>query len=802
MSPSRVFAFLCGLVIVASSASAQITRVDYERANSVRQKFEGLLVDAPESFNFIDGDRLWYRKSVPGGNQFVLVDIEAGQKRAAFDHGRLAEKLSAASGEDYTAVTLPFRSIEFLGGDRSIQFTAAGFLWTCDLSDYTCERGGPGGRGRRGRRGGEPAPFVNPYEAPYEEPREFDNDVFDGIVQLTPQGFQGRRGGAAADTARRSPDGRREAYIQNFNIFLRAPEGGPGEPLSRDGSAGNYYTLRSITWSPDSVHLTGYRVRPGYERLVHYIESSPRDQRQPVHSARSYTKPGDALDVAQPVLFNAETGQQIDIDDELFPNPYSMSNPVWREDGRAFTFEYNQRGHEVYRVIEVDAASGRPRAVISEVPETFFNYRPLRDNPRDTGHKYRYDLDDGREIIWMSEGDGWGHLYLYDGITGEVKNQITRGEWVVRAVDRIDEEARQIWFQASGMNQNQDPYFRHYYRIDFEGANLVALTDADGDHRITFSDNREYYVDTWSRVDLPPVSQLRRTEDREVVMDLEAGDMSDLLAAGWRPPEVFMAKGRDGTTDIWGIIHRPTGFDPSVIYPVIESIYAGPQGSFVPKTFRVTTQPLAELGFIVSQIDGMGTNNRSKAFHDVAWQNLGDAGLPDRILWHEAVAAKYPYYDISRVGIYGGSAGGQNALGALLFHPEFYKAAAANCGCHDNRMDKIWWNEQWMGWPLGDHYSRSSNVDNAHRLQGALLLAVGEMDTNVDPASTMQVVDALIRSDKNFDLLVVPGGGHGAGGAYYRRMLNDFFVEELLGQDPPDWNNTEDVAEPDGRRHQ
>jgi dipeptidyl aminopeptidase/acylaminoacyl peptidase len=283
-------------------------------------------------------------------------------------------------------------------------------------------------------------------------------------------------------------------------------------------------------------------------------------------------------------------------------------------------------------------------------------------------------------------------------------------------------------------------------------------------------------------------------------MDLETGDMTALLEAGWRPPEVFVAKGRDGTTDIWGIIHRPTGFDPSQKYPVIESIYAGPQGSFVPKTFRVTTQPMAELGFIVSQIDGMGTNNRSKAFHDVAWQNLGDAGLPDRILWHEAVAAKYPYYDISRVGIYGGSAGGQNALGALLFHPEFYKAAAANCGCHDNRMDKIWWNEQWMGWPLGDHYSRSSNVDNAHRLQGALLLAVGEMDTNVDPASTMQVVDALIRSDKTFDLLVVPGGGHGAGGAYYRRMLNDFFVEELLGQEPPDWNDTGDVAGPDDRR--
>src|SRR5260370_211808 len=257
-----------------------------------------------------------------------------------------------------------------------------------------------------------------------------------------------------------------------------------------------------------------------------------------------------------------------------------------------------------------------------------------------------------------------------------------------------------------------------------------------------------------------------------------------------------MAAGRDGKTGIWGVMYRPMNFDPSRKYPVVESIYAGPQGSFVPKTFSTLAQPLAELGFIVVQMDGMGTNNRSKAFHDVAWKNLGDAGFADRILCHQALAGKYPYYDISRVGIFGTSAGGQNSMGALLFHPEFYKVAVSNSGCHDNRMDKIWWNEQWMSWPLGPHYAASSNMENADKLHGRLLLVVGEMDTNVDPASTLQVVNALIKANKKFNLLFVPGVGHRAGGSYGQRLLCDFFVHNLKGEEPPDWHQLPKSALP------
>jgi dipeptidyl aminopeptidase/acylaminoacyl peptidase len=469
---------------------------------------------------------------------------------------------------------------------------------------------------------------------------------------------------------------------------------------------------------------------------------------------------------------------------------------VWWKDGRGFTFEYNQRGHQVYRVIEVDVA-GKARTLIDEQSKTFIYYNNLGPG-LSAGRKYRHDLNDGKEIIWASERDGWEHLYLYDGLTGKVKNQITKGEWIVRNVDRVDEEKRQIYFYAGGLIPGQDPYLQQYCRINFDGSGLTKLTDADGDHTVTFSHDHKYYVDAWSRVDLPPQAQLRRADDQKVVTDLEKADASALLAAGFHLPEVFVAKGRDGKTDIWGVIIKPTNFDPNKKYPVIENIYAGPQGSFVPKTFASPggDNALAELGFIVVHIDGMGTSNRSKAFHDFAWKNLGDAGFPDRILWHKAAAAKYPWYDVSRVGIFGTSAGGQNSLGGVLFHPEFYKVVVTNSGCHDNRMDKIWWNEQWMGWPLGPEYSASSNTDNAYRLEGKALIIVGERDTNVDPASSLQVVNALVKAHKHFDMLYIPGQDHGVGILGTEHYRDDYFVHNLLGVEPPDWNKVSLPATP------
>jgi dipeptidyl aminopeptidase/acylaminoacyl peptidase len=463
-----------------------------------------------------------------------------------------------------------------------------------------------------------------------------------------------------------------------------------------------------------------------------------------------------------------------------------MTGLAWRADSRAVTFEYNQRGHQAYRVVDVSANTGAARALIDEETKSFFEY---------SGKKYRFDLNDGAEIVWMSERDGWNHLYLYDGATSRVKNQITKGPWVVRGVEHVDPVQRQVWFRASGMYPGKDPYFVHYYRINLDGTGLTTFTEADANHWARLSGDGQYYLDRYSRVDLPPVLELRRTSDQKLLMTVEKANASALLATGWRPPEPFIANGRDGTTDIYGVLVRPTNFDPSKKYPVIEYIYAGPHDSFVPKSWGVQygMQAQAELGFIVSQIDGMGTSNRSKAFHDVAWQNIRDAGFPDRILWHKAVAAKYRWYDISNVGIYGGSAGGQNAMGALLFHPEFYKVAVSFAGCHDNRMDKIWWNEQWMGWPIGAQYDSSSNVVNAYRLQGKLLLLVGELDENVDPSSTLQVANALIKANKTFDFFMFPGGDHAVGRrgpleSYGDRKQWDYFVHNILGVEPPNRN--------------
>jgi dipeptidyl aminopeptidase/acylaminoacyl peptidase len=770
--------------------------------------------------------RFWYRTSVEGGDRFVRVDPRVPEKAPAFDHERLAVALNAARNDSLTAVTLPFPRFSYTDDETAIEFILTDSVWHCTLTDYRCRNTGPEeaeGERREGATGKRPegVPWqVGPgqlWRQNTGDPVASPDGAWEAFIQnhnlavrrvggdRTARGSSGAGSQASPGLPRNEPgpeagDGPRstpgrlphprpgEAPDPAFGEGRTpaddiAPTPAPGDTvfLSHDGSEGNPYTHRSIRWSPDSRKLVVYRVVPGYERKIHYVESSPEGQVQPEHSTLLYTKPGDVLDKEEPVVFHVETGRQIHVDDALFPNAYSLSLPEWREDGRRLTFEYNERGHRVYRVIEVDAETGEARAVISEEPETFFDYSYKR---------FRHDIEDGAEIVWMSERDGWNHLYLYDGRTGRVKNRITRGEWVVRGVDSVDVEERQVWFRASGMNPEQDPYFVHHYRVDLDGSELVAFTEADGNHEVSFSPDGTFYVDRWSRVDHPPVAELRRTADRSLVMELERADASALLATGWRYPEVFTAKGRDGATDIWGIIVRPTNFDPERGYPVIEYIYAGPHSSHVPKSFsrQRRMQAMAELGFVVVQIDGMGTSNRSKAFHDVAWKNLADAGFPDRILWHRAAAAAYDHYDTSNVGIYGNSAGGQNALGALLFHPEFYRVAVSTSGCHDNRMDKIWWNELWMSWPLGPHYEASSNVVNAHRLQGKLFLLVPEMDTNVDPASTMQVVNALIEAGKDFDFMVVPGANHGSGGDFGVRKRRDFFVRHILGVEPPEWN--------------
>jgi dipeptidyl aminopeptidase/acylaminoacyl peptidase/uncharacterized protein (DUF885 family) len=699
---------------------------------------------------FHQNNRFWYRNDAAGGKrEFILVDTEDGTREPAFDHQKLATAFAKASGiTSVSADKLPFDAIEFSDDLKSVRFRVGETTWRADLGAYACVRTE------------QPLPKSVPEQAANPD--------------RTRQRGSGANPGDRSASTESSPDKKWTAFIKDHNIFLKR-EGQPSEiKLSDDGREGLAYVR--LQWAPDSKTVVSFRTEPGDRKEVYLIQSSPPGGGRARLRSRPYPLPGDKFAAYDLTLFDVEskkvTKPKVDRVDFEWPRLR------WRKDGRHFTYEKIDRGHQRFRLIEVDSHTGETRNLIDEQTKTFIW----------TAHREALNvstvtwLDGTDEIIYVTERDGWRHLDLIDAKTGKLKNVITPGAYVVRGVDQIDPEKRQVWFRASGRNPGEDPYFIHYYRVNFDSSGLVALTEGNGSHSVQYSPDRRFLIDTFSRVDMPPVHQLRRVPDGSLVCKLESADARALEATGWQPPEVLFTKGRDGKTDIWGIICRPRNFDPGKKYPVIEQIYAGPQGSFVPKSWSAASRFsfLTDLGFIVVQIDGMGTANRSKAFHDVCWHDLKDAGFPDRILWHKAAGKKYPYYDLDRVGIYGTSAGGQNATGGVLFHPEFYKVAASACGCHDNRMDKASWNEQWMGYPVGPWYGASSNIDNAQRLVGKLLLIVGELDSNVPPESTMRLVDALIKANKDFDLVVVPGANHGMGGAYGQRRLRDFFVRHLL----------------------
>ncbi len=714
-------------------------------------------------------NQFWYRNDLSGNaKEFIRVDAEEGIRQPAFDSGRLAAALSKAAGEEFKADHLPFSGIEFVEDGKAVEFEAAGKTWQCDLSSYTC------------------APAAGAMQSSENEGQY-------------PGGRQGR---GERGFSRRSPDGKWTAEVRNFNVYVRSEADGKEIQLSKDGSADNAYRLPE--WSPDSQTLIAWRVEPGDIGDVYLIQSSPPGGGRAVLHTRPYAQAGDRFPRYELNVFEMADQKQVKPEVDRFEHEWETPQLHWEKDNVHFTYQQEDRGHQRLRLIEVDDRSGTVRNLVDERTKTFI-WTAHMEGPEGLGIRIFSYLTNSDEIINASERDGWRHLYLVDPAVGGIKNQITKGDWVVRGINYIDEEHRQIWFLASGMNPGQDPYFLQYYRINFDGTGLVALTEGNGNHTAQFSPDRKYLIDTYSRVDLAPVNELRRCSDGALVCKLEEADISELKATGWEPPVVFVAKGRDGKTDIWGNIYRPRKLDPSKKYAVVEDIYAGPQDSYTPKSFSSFDRYAwyNEHGMIVVKMDGMGTANRSKAFHDVCWHNLKDAGFPDRILWIKAAAAKYPYMDLDRVGIFGTSSGAQSAAGALLFHNDFYRVAVANSGCHDNRLDKASWNEQWMGylppdqlWQPGpdNWYSASSNIDNAGKLKGHLLLIVGEMDSNVPPESTLRFVDALIKAHKDFDMLEVPGANHGAGSWLTTAKTHDCFLRYLLHQEPTD----EDTASAGG----
>ena len=577
-------------------------------------------------------------------------------------------------------------------------------------------------------------------------------------------GFYPRREESAG---RKSPDGKLIAFIKDSNLWVAeasSPE--DASQLSFDGTEQNAYTR--IMWSPDSHKIAALKEEVVKERQILLRESRPSDQVQPKYRWLDYAKPGDVLPQSVPALFDAESKSQIPVDASPFSNQFTLNLGQWSPDSDWFTFEYNQRGHQLYQLVAVDAASGKTRILAREDSGAFVYYDAL----------YRYYFKDGKHILWASERDDWRHLYMIDTHDGSMR-QITKGEWNVREILNVDEKAGTVLMYANGMTaaSGEDPYNKHVLLVDLNSGSWKDLTPENAFHTATFNQDFSCFVDVYSRPDLAPASVLRSGSDGSVLMKLSEADISGVFKTGYTMPEVFSAKGRDGVTDIWGTIYRPSNFNPRKKYPVVEYIYAGPHDSHVTKTFSAYMRftRLLEMGFIVVTIDGMGTDNRSKSFQDVSWRNLKDGGFPDRILWIKAAAAKYKYMDLSKMGIYGYSAGGQNTLSALLFYPEFYKVGVALCGCHDNRMDKIWWNEQFMGWPVGPWYSENSNVDNAWRLEGKLLIINGEVDDNVDPASSLQVVAELVRNNKDFEQLYLPGYSHNLGDDYVTRRIFEFF---------------------------
>ena len=576
----------------------------------------------------------------------------------------------------------------------------------------------------------------------------------------------------------KSPDGRWTAYVHGWNIALK-DSSGQERVLTMDGCPGNYYSAY-IYWAPDSRHFAVCKIRGVEKRYVYYVEAAPKNQFDPILHKQEYQKPGDDLMQKTPVIFDAESGQCFQADYGKIANQFSLEDLRW-SDNNTFTFEYNQRGHQRYSLMALSATDGSLRTIVEDTSDKYVNWTRI----------WRHHFEDGQRLLWTSERDNYNHLYLVDKQTGQVVRQVTKGPWYVRQVQYVDEVNGIVYFSANGVNKKEDPYFIHYYRIGLDGKNMQELTPEPAMHRATYSPDHQYLVDVYSTVSQAPVAVVRSAKDGKVVMELEKADISDLLAEGWQAPEVFHAKGRDGKTEMWGNIYRPSNLDPTKKYPIIEYIYSGPGDQYVPKAFRpydYYMSSLAELGFIVVMVDGMTTSFRSKQFEEVCYKNLKDGGYPDHKLWIEAAAKKYPYMDIERVGIYGCSAGGQEALSHLLLHPDFYKAAYSACGCHDNRMDKIWWNEQWLGYPLDKSYLEGSNIENAHLLSRPLMICWGELDDNVDPSSSMKVVDALIKADKEFEMFIVPGAHHTMGEDWGEHKRYDFFVRNLLHVTPPLWS--------------
>ena len=712
-------------------------------------------------------DRFWYRNVTAQGSEFILVDAARGLRQPAFDHAKVAGALSSASGTTFDAAHLP-EALELSADAKSVSVSAGGRRWKCDTQGASCavDTSAPAPGAGRGGRGG--------------------------------------RGGAGGRAESLSPDKKKAVFIRDNNLWSREVAGGKETQLTKDGikdfgyatdNAGWTSSDRPIVqWSPDSRRVATFQQDQRGVGEMYLVDTRAG---HPTLRAWKYPLPGDeTITMIQRVIIDVDDPHTVRLQmppdqhrsslcDDLACRAGDWGDVQWSPDGTQLAFLSTSRDHKVETLRITDAATGQVREVMEEKVATFFESGNGRVN-------WKY-LPGSNEIIWFSERDNWGHLYLYD-LSGKLKNQITTGEGNVTQVLRVDEKARTIYFLGVGREKGHDPYFSHFYKVGFDGKGLTLLTPENGNHEITLASTGTYFVDTWSTPDTPSVSVLRDLNGK-VVVKLETADISKLTATGWKPPQPFTVKARDGQTDLYGLMFLPTNLDRSKKYPIVNHIYPGPQtGSVGSRSFsaaRGDCQALAELGFVVVEIDGMGTPWRSKKFHEAYYGDMGDNTLPDQVTGMKQLAQRYSFIDIDRSGIYGHSGGGFAAADAMFRYPDFFKVGISEAGNHDNRVYEDDWGEKWQGLleKKSDgttNYDSQANQNFAKNLKGKLLLAHGTMDNNVPPYNTLLVVNELIKANKDFDLLLLPNRNHGFGNEPYMvRRRWDYFVRYLLNGEPP-----------------
>ncbi|MFD0766007.1 DPP IV N-terminal domain-containing protein [Mucilaginibacter lutimaris] len=751
---------------MALSANAQqnatITAKDYERAEGfLSYSTSPLVYRANVSPRWLPNGKFWYSVSTPNGTEFILVDPVKRSRTAAFDAQKLASALSTASGQTYNANKLPFQSIGYSADGKYITFGADGKKWMYDaqankvLADTTKAQANAGGRltGRAARGGG--------------------NEVV-------------------------SPDGTKAVFIQDYNLWVRDLSTGKKTQLTTDGvkdfgyatdNAGWTMSDRPIvSWSPDSKKVATFQQDQRKASDMYLVTTNVG---KPTLMAWKYPLPGDKdivtiqrviIDVEKPkvIRFNiAPDPHRATLSDDIASSG-SLDDADWKADGSEFAFVSTSRDHKNEKFRIANATTGQVREVFEETVKTQYESGWGAIN-------WRY-LPASKEIIWFSERDNWGHLYLYDATTGKLKNQITKGNFVVTKLLKVDEKSRTLYFMAGGREPG-NPYFAHFYKIGFNGKGLTLLTPEAGNHNISFSPKEDYFVDSYSQPDVPAVTVLRDMKGN-LLATLEKTDISRLEATGWKVPTPVKLKANDGTTDIYGLIFTPTKMDAGKKYPVIDYIYPGPQGGSVGSwsfaASRGDNQSLAELGFIVVVIEGTSNPLRSKSFHDMSYGNMGENTLPDQITAIKQLAPKYPI-DTTKVGIWGHSGGGFATATAMFKYPDFFKVGISESGNHENRNYEDDWGERYNGLVENSNYDAQANQNFAKNLKGKLMLVHGMMDNNVPPYNTLLVVEALEKANKSFDLVIFPNSAHGYGQYSYYMMRRrwDYFVKNLLGAEPP-----------------